>query len=569
MPQDAFTLLHTAKELNNKLNQGRIDKINQPDNDTVILQVRVGGENLKLILCANAENARVCTTTQTFENPLVAPNFCMLLRKHLIHAIITKIELVGLERIIKLTLKNKNELREEGEKIIYAEIMGKYSNVILVENKVILGALKPSTLDQSNLRPIFSGLEYKLPISQEKIEIYNENESLNKLSSFHGDSPETFLFNNFKGISKQTAIEIIYSYSIENNLESDFEKTFKTFDFYSYFKSFYVSPKINPNYTKNDFFITEYKSVNENKTYLSSIDETIDCYFSIKQNKKQFESKKNKLLTACNGLKKKLEKKLQIVLEKELSCKEMDKFKKYGELIMANLWQFKVPVSQIKVIDYSQSDYPEITIKLDGLITPKENAEKFFKKYNKLKKTLEAIAPQKIEIQQQLDYLSTIFSEIEQTETLLDFVEIEDELICENIIKGASTKKQTKKFSSQPRCYLFEGFEILVGKNNLQNDKLTLSAERMDIFVHTKEFHSSHVIIKTNGKSVPDKVIEFACQVCAYYSKARQSDKVPVDYTLKKFVKKPHGTKTGMVFYTNQKTILVTPNPRLENIKTL
>ena len=247
----------------------------------------------------------------------------------------------------------------------------------------------------------------------------------------------------------------------------------------------------------------------------------------------------------------------------------MDKFKKYGELIMANLWQFKAPVSQIKVIDYSQSDYPEITIKLDGLITPKENAEKFFKKYNKLKKTLEAIAPQKIEIQQQLDYLSSIFSEIEQTETLLDFVEIEDELICENIIKGASTKKQTKKISSQPRCYLFEGFEILVGKNNLQNDKLTLSAERMDIFVHTKDFHSSHVIIKANGKSVPDNVIEFACQVCAYYSKARQSDKVPVDYTLKKFVKKPHGTKTGMVFYTNQKTILVTPNPRLENIKTL
>lgn len=564
MPQDAFSLYHTTKELEKIIKNARVDKVNQPDNDTVVLSIRALNQNLKLILCANAQNTRVCLTKKESKNPLTAPNFCMLLRKHLSHATIKDIELLGFERIIKITFECKNELWEITDKIIYSEIMGKFSNIILVENGVILGALKQSTLDESNLRPIFSGLKYTLPISQEKVEITDEKASLDMLEKFNGCDLENFIFTNFKGIAKSTAVEIVHSFKIKNSLDDDFVKNLNIIEFYKHFKNFYVSPKINPNLTNtksgSDFYITDYKSVLGEKIYFDSILDCIDHHFTKKEEKKLFDSKKTKLLQVISAFDKKLRKKHQLLLERELSCKDMEQNRLYGELIISNLYQLKSPTDKVCLIDYSKEDCPTVEIKLDKTITPKENADKFFKKYAKQKKTLTATREFIEENQQLLDYVSTLFKELEDAESLSDFADIEEELTLNGIIKPKKGTKQ-KEQPSKPRRYEYLGFEILVGRNNLQNDRLTLSSERNDMFLHTKDYHSAHVIIKSMGREIPDKVIEYAAEICAYYSKAKNSDKVPVDYTLRKFVKKPNGLKTGMVIYTNHKTILVTPNP--------
>lgn len=558
MPQDAFSLLATAGELDKKLKNARIDKINQPNDDTVVFNVRADRENLKLVICANARFNRIAITSDDKQNPLSAPNFCMLLRKHLSHAVIKKIELVNLERIVKITFECKNELRESGEKCVYAEIMGKYSNIILVENGYVLGALKQSALDVSNKRPILSGVKYVLPISQEKTEITDRNAVKNKLLEFTGLNPDLFIFNNFKGIAKSTASEIVYSYSEKVHCD-DFVKIFKTDDFIDYFISFYVSPKIVPNMTEKDFYITDYRTVQTEKKYFSTINEAIDCFYSFSEKKQNSENKRIKLNSIVAQYEKKLQKKLQIVYEKELSCNDMEELRLYGELIMSNLYRLKKPVKTVTLIDYSKADYPEVEIRLDENLTPKENAEKFFKKYSKLKKTLVAVAPQKAELTESLNYVSTLFSEINEAESNDDFNDIEEELGILGIIKKSSGKKERVK-SSKPRSYNFRGYDILVGRNNLQNDRLTLGADRSDVFLHTKNYHSAHVIIKTDGRNVPDEVLLYAAEICAYFSSAKNSDKVPVDYTLKKFVKKPPDANTGKVFYTNQKTILVTPN---------
>lgn len=566
MPQDAFSLLHTTKELANIVNGSRIDKINQPDNDTVIFSIRAGNKNLKLLISANAQNTRVCITNQERQNPLTAPNFCMLLRKHLSHSVIKNIELLGFERIIKITIECKNELWELTEKTIYAEIMGKFSNIILVENGTILGALKQSTLDSGNLRPIFSGLEYKLPISQDKVEILDEINSKKILEKFNNQDLENFIFMNFKGVAKSTATEIVDSYRRKINVEFIDVKNFKIDDFYQHFKSFYVTPNISPNIVKldsgSDFFITEYKSVLGVKKRFNTILDCVETFYKEKEENKLFESKKSKLYQAVSSFDKKIRKKHQLLLERELSCKDLEKNRLYGELIISNLYQLKYPTDKAMVVDYTKEDCPTIEIKLDKNLTPKENAEKFFKKYNKQKKTLVATREFIKENQEILDYISTLFREIEDAENYDDFIDIEEELAISGIIKSQKSKKIKEK-QSKPRYYEYLEFEILVGRNNLQNDRLTLSSERLDMFLHTKDYHSSHVIIKSNNREIPDNVIQYAAEICAYYSKAKNSDKVPVDYTLKKYVKKPHGMKTGMVIYTNHKTILVTPNQHL------
>lgn len=563
MPQDAFSLLHTAKELNSTLSDARIDKINQPESDSVFLNVRANNQNLKLVISANAQNARVCLTKHEQPNPIVAPGFCMLLRKHLSHARIKSVELVGFERIVKIIFESKNELNENGIKIIFAEIMGKYSNIILVENDVILGAIKQSSLDEGNLRPIFSGLKYTFPISQDKVEITDKQKSFERLQSYNGGDFSDFLFNNFKGIAKSTAMEIVESYKSISDV-SDNVKMFKSDDFIEYFKSFYISPKINPNVLFQqkiiDFYLCDYSSCFGEKTFFSSINEAVDEFFFQKESKRSFDNVKAKLTAIVNSYEKKLDKKIQIVLEKKLSTQNMEDNKLFGELIISNLYQIKSPTKSVFVNDYSKEDYPLVEIKLDEKISAKQNAEKYFKKYNKQKKTLQAIEPQKIELDSLKEYTKTIFEELNQAESMQDLLDVEEELVAFGIIKDKNLAKQKKKEQpSKPRKFVFEGFDILVGRNNLQNDRLTLGADRNDVFIHTKNYHSAHVIIKSKDGLVPDNVIEYACSICAYFSSARQGTKVPVDYTLKKFVKKPNGMRTGMVIYTNQKTMLVDP----------
>ncbi len=564
MPQDAFTIYHTAKELNKFLSGARVDRINQPSKDDLTFFLRTDGKNVKLAISANAESARVSLTNDSKEAPLQAPSFCMLLRKHLSHAVIKEISAINYERIITILFETKNEMRETGEKILYCEIMGKYSNVTLTQNGIILGAMKQSS-SLEGLRPIFPGVSYKLPFPQDKLELNDSEKVIAALTNYKGNDLSEFLFSSVKGLSKQTATEIAFRY-----LGADYDnynnvKNIKIADFYKHLCDFYDTQNYKPNVlefnNKSDFFICDYKSIEAKRTYFNTISSAVDFYFSNKECKKIFNQTKQKYVEQVKGYEKKLQKKLQIVLEKILSCKDMQKDRIFGELLIANLYRLKGGVESVELEDYYQSPPALIKIKLDKNLSPKENAERYFKKYNKAKKTLSAVEPQKVELENQLKYVNSLYDEIDLCEKVDEFIEIEEELKIISIVKQAknSTAKK-KKQAPNFRVYEYQGFKILAGKNNIQNDQLTMNASRTDLWLHTKDYHSAHVIIESNNNQIPNEVILYAAEICAFYSKASGSDKVPVDYTLKKFVKKTPGAKIGSVIYTNQKTILVTPN---------
>ncbi len=567
MPQDAFTIAVSASQLNDKLFNARVDRINQPTQDSVVFYLRTKNKNEKLILSANAENARVSITSDQKEAPLQAPAFCMLLRKHLSHATIDRIEAVKYERIVKIVFNTKNEMRESGIKIIYVEIMNKYSNITLTENDKILGAIKQSQSIEG-ARPIFPGVTYKLPTPQEKVEICDKNQSLSALSAFEGADLSSYIFNTFKGIAKLTANEIVFSFFGKHDVNAVDIKLIKIEDFYKHFYDFYETRNFNPCIIDNDdmyeFFPIDYTSIPYDKTFYQDITDVIDKYYSDKESKREFNEIKRKLLTYVKAADKKLQKKYQIALEKMLSCKNMQQDRICGELIISNLYRLKGGETKVELENFYSPDYEKVTINLDKNLSAKENAERYFKKYNKEKKTVASVEPQIVELENSLKYIQSLYDEIDLCSSIVDFKEITEELIQANIIKVKKTNGKKREEKSAYRTYSYGGFDIFVGRNNLQNTKLTASAERNDMWLHTKDYHSAHVIIKTSGRSVPDEVLLYAAEICAFYSKASKSDKVLVDYTLKKFVKRPPGLPLGMVTYTDNKTILVTPNAHLD-----
>ena len=568
MPQDAFTIFHTSIELNGILANSKIEKINQPKKDAVTLGLRTADKkNVILLISANANGARVCITSNNQQAPLQAPAFCMLLRKHLARATIKCIEAVAYERIMIITFDCKDELGTPSEKKAIVEIMGKYSNVTLVEKEIILGAMKTTDFDYNLTRPIFPGAKYVFPLPQNKLNAGSEKEIIKAYNAFEGNL-ENFIFNKLRGVSKATADEIAFRFYGKNNIMRDIKKI-KINDFILYYQNFYNNAKPTPNvvFDKNysDFFILDYKTVGGNKKYFESINSAIDYYYTEKETEAEFSSKKRKLTDITKAHIKKLSKKLQTFKEKILSANDADELKKNGELIIAYLYKIKPGDEYLIANDYTKDDYPEIKIKIDKNLTPQENAEKLFKRYTKLKKTVIATKPQIAETEEQILYFENILCDINNAESAEDISDLTEELIAASLIPAPKQRKNEKKKKSSYRNFCYLGFDISAGRNNVQNDRLVTEAERADVWLHTKDYHSSHVIVHTKGKKVPAEVLLFASEICAYYSTAKTGDKIPVDYTLRKFVKKPTGSALGNVYYTEQKTLLVTPNPHIEN----
>ena len=563
MPQDAFTIKHTVKELNGVIKNARIERINQPSKDTLTFFLRCNNVNKKLVICANADYARICLTDDETPAPISAPSFCMLLRKHLSRATINGVSVVENERIAFVDLTCRDELGTPSEKRLYCEIMGKYSNVTLVENGIVLGALKTTGMNETLSRPIYSGAKYTLPKSQDKCPVTDETAAYKALEKLEeGTDAARFLSDNFSGISYQTAMDVVEKYVDASKPVLKDVKIFKTKEFIKYFNDYYETPDIKPTLVsdgkKSDFYIVGPSLEYKEKRSFKSINELVDAYYLRKENAFKFNLKKQRLSDSVAAYEKKIRKNIKTAEEKVLSCKDMDKLRLYGELIISNLFRLKSG-EFAEVENYYEEGSPVIKIALDKNLTPKENAERFFKKYNKQKKTVAASLPIIEKLNGELTYIDSLYAEIAQAETDDDFSDIEEELISYGIFRKKTDKTRKNKKLSPFRRFTVNGFEILVGRNNVQNDRLTLSADRNDIWLHTKNFHSSHVIIKTEGRIVPDEVLLKAAQICAYYSNAKDSLKIPVDYTLKKYVKKPSGTACGKVFYTDQKTLIVDP----------
>lgn len=536
MPQDAFTLRLNAIELNSALKGGKINKINQPEREEVTFLIYTGSSLVKLALNVNASDCGAYFTEANKENPAVAPNFCMLLRKHLLNAEIKEVSLVGFERILAFRFFCVSDFSST-EKVLYAEIMGKYSNLVLTENGVILGALKTTTVGENCKRLIFSGAKYALPEAQDKVDPTDYPALFELLKEAPRGDLAQFLFQRVRGIAPVTAENIV--------------KWYGGGIFAKHVYDYLFSNEITACVTEHDF-LARYE---EGATLFPSLSAAQAYFYGKRQREKSFSALRRKLQSAVNGAIKKQEKRLTQITEKKNECRDTELNKIKGELITANLWKIEKGSRGCELENFYDGTTLKIT--LDPMRTPSENAQNYFKKYRKQKRTLEALAPQEEETKKELDYLASLSAAADFAGNGEDLRALEEELLLAGLLK-AQPQRRKKEESVPFRTYEKEGFKILAGRNNVENDKLVRSSRPDDIWLHAKAYHSCHVVIKTEGKKVPDSVLLYAAGICAKYSNGK-GDKVAVDYCEIKFVKKPPKSKPGFVIYTDFKTVLVSP----------
>lgn len=549
MPQDAFTLKSVIRELNDLLVGGKISKINMPERDELAIIIYTHNGSVKLEISASPKNNRISIGKDEKPNPKIAPNFCMLLRKHLQNAEIVKVAQVGFERIARFDLKCFSEF-EISEMSLYCEIMGKYSNVILVEKGLILGAMKQTSLEENAKRVTLPGAKYVLPAPQNKADPKNLNALENAFVAKSGDAAK-FISCACAGIAYSTALDMVETYG----------EDITAGQVYEYVNGDYSDPCVTfAQGAPNDFKARCADAAA--KRYASVLEAQTD-YYSYVYATKTFDDARRKLNGALSSSVKKLEKRLGQIENKLSECREAEETKLKGELITANIYRVERGMNSLTAINYYDENCPEIKISLDPQLTPAQNAQKYYKKYAKLKRTAIVLTEQRAEAQTKLDYLNSIKSNICAAERLCDLTETEEELNSLGLLKTAEKKKKGDR-PAPLRQYETDGFKILSGANNVQNERLLKALSPEDIWLHTRKFHSSHVGIITDGKSVPERVLLAAAEICAYYSEARENDKVPVDFTKKKFVKKPPKSNAGFVIYTDYKTLIVAPDAHRE-----
>ena len=550
MPQDAFTLRHIARELHAALAGAKVNKIIQPSRDEVDLIVYAGGRTRKLILNTNASFARACISDAPRQAPEVAPNFCMLLRKHLSGATLLEVKQIAFERILSFTFDCAGEF-SRARRILYAEIMGKYSNLILTENGTVTGALKISSLQENFKRVLFPGVRYALPDPQDKADPADRQALASCLAACTGDLAD-FLFAHVAGLAYPTC-RLISEGAPQN---ADALPAYV----YDYIFSDETAPAVERVGGEAKDFHARFAGGERYET----VNAAQDAYYTERENKRDFSEKKRKLESLLLSRKKKEEKKLGILLDRERECGDMDKNRIFGELITANIYAIPKGADFCEAVNYYEESAPAVRIPIDKALTPPQNAQKYFKKYNKQKRTLAAIAPQKREAEADLDYTASALSSLARAENMLDLAEIEEEVRAAGLLPPEPKKK--KAAAPIPfRAFRIGGFSVFAGRNNVQNDRLLREAQPSDLWLHAQKYHSAHVIVRAEGKKVPDPVLLAAAEICAYFSDGKAGDKIPVDYCARRFVKKPPKAKAGFVLYTDFQTLLVTPDRHVKD----
>ncbi len=545
MPQDAFTLRHVAHELHEALKGGKINKINQPEKEELSLIIYTGKRTVKLVLNVNASDCGVYFTEDEKENPLTAPNFCMLLRKHLQNAEILSVEQVAFERIIAFRLNCTSDF-SACERTLYAEIMGKYSNLVLVEAGRVMGALKTTSLGAELRRVLMTGATYVLPAPQGKT-MPTDLDGLNALLSAPQGDMARFLFENVAGLAPTTAEQMCRSYTGGNFAEH----------VHSYIFSDERTPFVRIKDGAPTDFYARYEG--EDGVRFATVSEAQSYFYGRRRNRKAMDALRRKLEHGVCAVKKKQEKRLAQILEKQRECDEMEQNRIKGELLTANLYQLRRGEKSCELYNYYDEQGKMLKIALDDTLSPAQNAQKYYKKYQKQKRTLEALLPQEKEVRAELDYCQSLLSAVAVAKSEEDLRAVEEELTSVGMIKAPPVRGKKKKEDIPYRLFERGGFRILAGRNNLQNDRLVKSSAPDDIWLHTQKYHSAHVVVQTQGKKLPDEILGYAASICARYSDGKSGNKIPVDYCEVKRVKKPNGAKAGFVIYTDYQTVLVDP----------
>ena len=551
MPQDAFHIRRLSQELHTSLRGGKINRVSQVNKDELTFIIYTGKKTEKLIISANATGARVCISDYEKEPLAVAPNFCMLLRKHLQGAEILSIAQRDCERIIEITLHCTSDF-SECDRVLVCELMGKYSNILLTEKGVLLGALKTTALMDDNHRVLLAGAKYEYPKPQDKLsplnasaidECYQEFLALQPTATI--EERAFFLFEKVAGFALSTARETVK------------RQTQSSLSMGAFVRDFFQNEPCNPRLTEKDFFAFPV----DGATPMPSLCSAQDAYFSTRENKKSFDDKKRRLESGVRAFKKKAQKRLQDISERLLDAEKADENRIKGELLTANLYRLEKGANSVELENWYDERGGTIKIALDPTLSPSKNAQRYFKIYNKQKRAKDVLSPMQTAEEKEIDYADSVFSAITLAETDEDLKEIETELLLAGLIHAPQKKIPNKKKETEIpfRTFTFDGFTIYAGRNNLQNDRLLRFASPDDIWLHTQKYHSSHVIIAVEGRHVCDEVIVRAAEICAWYSDGRDGDKIPVDYCKRKFVKKPSKSKAGFVVYTDYKTLLVRP----------
>lgn len=578
MALDGIVTAAIAAELRNKLLDARIYKIAQPENDELLFTLKAGKTQYRLAISASASLPFIYLTNTNKTSPLTAPNFCMLLRKHIQNGRITDITQPGLERVLDIRIEHLNELGDLCSKHLIVELMGKHSNIIFCnDDNMIIDSIKHVSAQMSSVREVLPGRQYFIPETMHKQNPLSitENQCISLLSETAANTGKA-LYNGFTGISPTMAEEICHIASVESaqpaNTLSSMEKLHLSRTFLNMMEDV-KEEKFQPVIVYNGDEPVEFAALPlsryetmEHHTF-ESMSEVLEKYYADRNAFTRIRQKSVDLRRIVQTALERNRKKYDLQLKQLKDTVKRDKYKVYGELIHTYGYSVEEGATSFEALNYYTNEM--ITIPLDKQLTTAENAQKYFNKYNKLKRTCEALEELILETQNEITHLESVSTALDIAISEEDLVQIKEELTeCGYIRRKYGTKKV--KITSRPFRYISsDGYHIYVGKNNLQNEELTFKfAVGNDWWFHAKGVPGSHVIVRSNGDELPDRTFEEAGRLAAYYSQNRGNEKVEIDYTLKKNVKKPGGGKPGfVVYYTNYSLIIDSDIKGIEEVK--
>lgn len=567
MPMDGVMLGFMTRELNDRLSGGRVDKIAQPERDEILLTIRNKGENHMLLITAAANGARMHLTREKKNNPLEPPTFCMLMRKHILGARVLEIRQYAGDRIAEIAFEALDDMGDYTVRTLICEFMGKYSNLILVQQSgKIIDSVCRVTDEISRVREVLPGLMYQRPPQQGKMN-YAELDRGALANALRVQSGPLFkaLQATVSGLSPQTAREIALraagdeSAAVdEGNADALAERVCAVFEGLPAL----TRPTLVRDETGKAIDVTPFayltRAALDNEP-MDSLSAAQEAYFRTRDKAERLHQKAASLNRVLKNNIERCEKKLGLQMNALSDSERMEEYRVKGELLSASLYRVEKGAKAVALPNYYDPDGGELLVELDPKLSPAANAQRYFKLYQKARSARRLAAEQKERTEEELNYLEGQLENLGKCTEEAELFEIRSELEHEGYVKPSRSRSQMKSLAPSRPLKLFasDGTVILVGKNNLQNDKLTASAQPNEVWLHAKDMPGSHVIIV--GENPSDKTIGEAASLAAYYSKGRSSSRVPVDYTLRKYVKKPGGARPGFVIYTHQKTLSVQP----------
>ena len=577
MAFDGITIHALVSELRDKLTDGRLSKIAQPEKDELFMTVKAPKGQYRLLLSVNASLPLVYLTDDNKPSPLTAPGFCMLLRKHISNGRITDITQPGLERIIDFKIEHLDEMGDLCVKHLVIELMGKYSNIIFLDdNQKIIDSIKRINAGVSSVREVLPGLDYFIPNTTGKKDPLKENESAFAEAVFAFNMPVyKAVYSSYTGISPQAAEELCHDCGIDSSMPacelSDNERIHLAHSFVCMMDDVRAG-KFSPAIICDNGAPIEFTVLSTGLydgltvSHCDSVSSMLESYYAARNAAGRIHQRSADLRQVVQNALERNYKKYDLQSRQLLDTEKREKYRIYGELI--NTYGYDIPEGSASFEALNYYDNTTITIPLDKELTPRENSLRYFARYNKLKRTYEALSTLILETKAEIDHLESISTALDIATSYDDLVQIKEELVSFGFIRNKNTAKKGRpeRSHSKPLHYISsDGYDIYVGKNNIQNEELTFKfATGNDWWFHAKNMPGSHVIVKSKGTEMPDRVFEEAAALAAYYSKGRDQEKVEIDYIEKKHVKKVNGAAPGFVIYHTNYSMNIAPSSKLK-----